>query len=290
MSPLPATLALVFDFDDTLVPDSTTKLIQSKGIDPQQFWTKDVKSLVDEGFDPALAYLTLLLDNIGPDKPLGALTDADLRSFGATLDEDFYQGLPELFDELRTLVNAQSNHINIEYYIISGGLQAVIEGSETVKKYFSGVYGCQLAGDGKGMLRAVKRCVTFTEKTRYLFEINKGIPPLESATQPHLVNTDVPSNQRRIPWQNVFYVGDGLTDIPCFSLVKSNGGTPFGVFDPAQKSKAKQAFQEFLKTDRVTSMHAPRYLQDDDLGAILRAAIATRCGLIELEAEQAYRF
>ena len=102
MSGLPATLAVVFDFDDTLVPDSTSKLIQAKGLDPYKFWTEDVKALMDDGFDPALAYLKLILDTIGPDKPLGPLTNDNLHDFGAGLDGDFYVGLPELFDELRS--------------------------------------------------------------------------------------------------------------------------------------------------------------------------------------------
>lgn len=289
MNFLPATLALVFDFDDTLVPDSTTKLIQAKGFDPQEFWSTDVKALVDDGFDPTLAYLKLLLDNVGTDKPLGPLTNSDLGAFGAGLDEDYYPGLPDFFDDVQKLVKDDFNHIDVEYYIISGGLQAIIEGSRNVKKYFTGVYGCQLASDPEtGILRDIKRCVSFTEKTRYLFEINKGISPSEGATRPLLVNQAVPLEKRRIPWRNIIYIGDGLTDIPCFSLVKANGGTTFGVFDPGEERNAKRAFQEFLKTGRVSSMHAPRYQHDDDLGAILRAAVASTCSQIQLEAEQAY--
>ena len=190
---------------------------------------------------------------------------------------------------MRALVETSFKYIEIEFYIISGGLQAVIEGSEIVRKYFTGVYGCQLAGSkGTGTLTDIKRCVSFTEKTRYLFEINKGIRPADSLTQPHLVNRDIPPENRRVPWKNIIYIGDGLTDIPCFSLVNRNGGISFGVFDPREEGKAKRAFQEFLTTDRVISMHAPRYRESDDLGAFLRAAVASRCAQIKMEAEQSY--
>jgi hypothetical protein len=31
-------VALIFDFDDTLAPDSTTKLLREHGIDTNKFW------------------------------------------------------------------------------------------------------------------------------------------------------------------------------------------------------------------------------------------------------------
>lgn len=60
-----AVIALVFDFDDTLVPDATTALLESRGIDVREFWSEVVPRLVDEGYDPPLAYLRAMLDRIG---------------------------------------------------------------------------------------------------------------------------------------------------------------------------------------------------------------------------------
>src|SRR5436309_4101541 len=93
------TIAVAFDFDDTLVPDSTTKLLSDHGINTRTFWGRDAKALVQSGYDPALAYLNLMLRNIGPGKPLGQLTNRDLRRFGAKLDDHFYSGLPRLFQD-----------------------------------------------------------------------------------------------------------------------------------------------------------------------------------------------
>jgi hypothetical protein len=282
-------IALVFDFDDTLVPDSTTKLLRSRGIDTKEFWQVHAKKLIQEGYDPPSAYLKLLLDNVGEDKPLGALTNDDLRRFGETLDADYYPGLPQFFDEVVSDVREKFKNIEVEFYIISGGLQPILEGSKIVRKYFSGVYGCQLAGDSEqGMLKYVRRSVTFTEKTRYLFEINKGIKPEESKNNPFLVNKHVESKDRRVPFRNIIYVGDGLTDIPCFSLLQSLKGKAFGVFNPENPEKAKVALEEFLIPKRVVSMHAPKFGCKDDLGALLRAAVANRCLEIGLERRTAY--
>lgn len=278
-------LAVVFDFDDTLVPDSTSMFLESKGYDTETFWRNQVDPMVRQGFDAPLAYLQLMLDEVGPDGGLGALTNDELRLYGATLDDNFFPGLPELFVDLKEMVSAEYRDLVLEFYIVSSGIQSIIEGSTVVNDHFSGVYACRFGEGPEGYLQYIKRCVTFTEKTRYLFEINKGIPPEASETNPGLVNKRV--EERRVPLSNMVYVGDGLTDIPCFSLVNKGGGTTFGVFEPTSPRKAKQALQEFLKAGRTVSSHAPRYSADDELGSFIRAAVATTCSQIELRREQA---
>jgi len=98
----------------------------------------------------------------------------------------------------------------------------------------------------------------------------------------------VPKDLRRISFQNMIYVGDGQTDIPCFSLVREYGGVGFGVFDPKKKDKAKQALLDFLRPQRVLGMYEPLYRETDALGSLIEQAVATRCSHIELERDQAY--
>jgi hypothetical protein len=282
-------IALVFDFDDTLMPDTTSRLLREYSIPTEGFWNKST-ALYKEGYDPPSAYLKVLLDDIGEGKPLGKLTNDDLGRFGAALDGDFYPGLPDFFDDVRNSVLDHFKNIEVEFYIISGGLQAILQGSKIVSKYFSGVYGCQLGGDPEtGVLTHIKRSITFTEKTRYLFEVNKGIKQADSQANPFLVNEDVKQDERRIPFQNIVYVGDGLTDIPCFSLLKSLGGESFGVFEPGNPEKTKRAYEKFLVPKRVIGMHAPRYGPKDELGAFLRSWVLTRAAQVQLESEMAYK-
>jgi phosphoserine phosphatase len=283
-------VAVIFDLDDTLVPDSTTKLLREHGIDTQKFWQQDVNALVQAGYDPPAAWLRLLLENIGPERKLGNLTNEKLREFGASLDSTFYPGLPEFFDEVRKNVRASYENIEVEFYIISGGLYEVARGSKIIREYFKATYGCHLDGEtSNGPLKFVKRSITFTEKTRYIFEIHKGLDPAATGKNPILVNKYVKDEDRRIPLKNMIYVGDGMTDIPCFSLLKKSDGLAFGVFDPKRENKTKEALEEFLKTDRVVSMHAPNYRSQAELGAILRAAVANRCTAIQLERAQPQR-
>lgn len=281
-------IAVIFDFDDTLLPDSTTAFLASRGVDTKKFWQDDVRDLVSKGYEPSLAYLNRMIDLCATESCPGPITNADLTKFGQTLDSDFFPGLTTMFKDMKAIARTLSAEINVEFYIVSGGLQALIQGSSFVRKNFTAVYGCLFSEHPQtGHIHHIKRCVTFTEKTRYLFEINKGISPEQASQNHYMVNADVPGSKRRIPFKNMIYVGDGLTDIPCFSLVQRMGGLSFGVFNPQEQASAKRALMEFLHTDRVISMHAPRYRKNDELGSMLRAAISSIAGRITLEKSEA---
>jgi phosphoserine phosphatase len=280
-------LAVIFDFDETLAPDSTTAFLKHKGIDTDEFWNVHARQLVQLGYDQPLHYLQLMLEMVQRGGPLEGVTPEELRDFGSSLDESFFPGLPDMFMELKETVHSYPD-LTLDYYIISSGMQELIEGSQTVQQNFSGVYACRFGRDNEtGPIKRIRRCVTFTEKTRYLFEISKGINPAESDLNPGLVNKDVPLGHRRIPFKNMVYVGDGLTDIPCFSLVKKMGGMAFAVFDPGSKASAQRALKEFLLAGRTVGSHSPRYGVNDDLGALIRAAVNERASAVSLAARQA---
>ena len=59
-------IALIFDFDDTLAPDSTSGFLETIGVDTQQFWTKRVDPLLAQDWDPVPAYL----HQMGPPDPI----------------------------------------------------------------------------------------------------------------------------------------------------------------------------------------------------------------------------
>jgi phosphoserine phosphatase len=266
-------IALIFDFDDTLTDDSTTKLLQSHGVDPGEFWNTRVRTRVQGGWDPALAYLDLLLERATLGGPLAGLTNKKLADFGASLE--FYEGIPQLFKDLKKIVAKHTtSNPSIEFYIISGGPQEIIKGTR-IAKYFSGIWGCTFEEVG-GRVAKIKNVISFTEKTKYLFLINKGLGE-EAQTNAYVVNQYMAEETRRIPWENMIYVGDGLTDIPCFSLVKKSRGKAFGVFDPKKEDSPRKAWMQLVAPQRVATMNSPRYGEKDDLGALIRAAVTGIC-------------
>jgi phosphoserine phosphatase len=272
------TIALIFDFDDTLTDDSTTLLLKQHGVDTEDFWKNKVAKLVDAGWDPAPAYLNLMLDLVGDGKPLGKLSNAGLRKFGQQCN--FYPGLPALFTDLKNQVKEHTlSNPSIEFYVISGGLEEVILGS-SIAQHLNAVRGCRFAERG-GIVAQLMNVVTFTEKTRYLFELNKAqLKPTRA--NPYEVNKDVPEGNRRIPFSNMIYVGDGLTDVPCFSLLNKAGGRGFGVFDPTKSGAPKKAWEQLAAPQRVKSLNAPKYGQHDELGALLRVAVQGICNALDV--------
>jgi phosphoglycolate phosphatase-like HAD superfamily hydrolase len=266
-------IAVVFDYDDTLTDDSTTKLLDSHGIDTRDFWQNKMKTLTDAGWDATLAYLKLILDETQPGRPLENLSNAKLAEFGASLD--FYHGIPGLFTDLQELMKKhEASRPSIEFYIISGGLEEIVKGSK-IAQYFSGIWGCRFAEDG-GRIKHIMNAISYTEKTKHLFAINKGVERI-TRKQPYAVNRKIEQADRRIPFSNMIYVGDGLTDVPCFSLMHQFHGWPFGVFDPGKDDSPRKAWEQLVSPRRTITMNAPRYGKKDELGALLRTAVTSIC-------------
>lgn len=284
-------IAVIFDFDDTLTDDSTTRLLKEYNIDSDDFW-KSHKNRVQAGWTNPLSYLNQIIDNVGEGEPFGRLKNEDLRDFGSELD--FYPGIPKLFEDLEAIVDQhpQSNP-SVEFYIISGGLLPIIRGS-VISDYFRGIWGCEFGTNSDGVITSIKRAVTFTEKTRYIFCINKGlITPVggvdtEDEHKPYLVNKNVEEDERRIPLENMIYVGDGLTDIPCFSLIDKNDGEVYGVFDSEKEGSPKSSYNQLLAPRRVQSMNKPEYGEEDPLGSLLRQAVEAKAMELDNRTKSAF--
>jgi len=266
-------IGVVFDFDDTLAPDSTTHLLQEYDIDPDEFWNEQFRNRVQNGFDPTVAYLTLLLDHIGEDEPLGELTPRELESCAESLESQLYDGVPEIFDDLDDIVG-EYDDVRIEYYVVSEGIESLISGS-IITEYCSEIYASRLATDEDGVFKRVKRPISFTDKTRYLFEINKGIKASEAMKNPYKVNQQ--RNERPVPFENIIYIGDGITDIPCFSLVKDRGGRVFGVMQQDEQSAKQEAILDIGSPQRAGNLNQPDYSPDGRLGSLLRLTIEGLC-------------
>src|SRR5262249_10853735 len=158
-----------------------------------EFWLKKMKTLTDDGWDTTLAYLKLILDETQPGRPLEGLSNADLAAFGASLD--FYHGIPSFFTDLQELVKKHdASRPSVEFYIISGGLEELMRGSK-IAPHFSGIWGCRFAEED-GSIRHIMNATSYTEKTKHLFAINKGVEK-HTRRQPYAVNKKVDEAHRR---------------------------------------------------------------------------------------------
>ena len=122
-----------------------------------------------------------------------------------------------------------------------------------------------------GMIAGVKSSITFTEKTKFIFAINKGISDIRE--EPYKVNTFVEKEKRQIPFENMIYLGDGASDIPCFSMIKSLGGHCIGI---DIDSKWHKDFQLELRKREMTAFK-PDYREGSELRKNIIKTIIDHC-------------
>jgi phosphoglycolate phosphatase-like HAD superfamily hydrolase len=268
MSVPQTTIAIVYDYDQTLSPTymQDEAIFPVFGIHPKSFWAKCGELVEQEGYDNELAYMKTMLDYLEMDRP----TNADLRALGAKLN--FYPGLPEMFEEFKySLLTPEeaSFGIEVEHYIISSGLKVLLEGSR-LAPYVRAIFGCEFAEDSQGRISFPRRVISHTQKTQYLFRINKGMLEMSQDVNDHLA-----PELRPVPFSNMIYVGDGPTDVPCFTVMRRSGGQAIAVYNPEDPSRSsfKKCYQLCVHADRVKNIAPSDYRAGSHLRLLLEEMV-----------------
>lgn len=254
-------IAIMYDFDKTLCTRDMQEygFIPSLNMTSQEFWG-EVKALGEtENMDPILAYLYHMLKK-AQEKGL-SITKDSLVSLGG--DIQYYPGVEEWFERINEY--GRENGVEIEHYVISSGIKEIIEGS-TINKHFKKVYACEFLYDQNGKAVWPKLTVNYTNKTQFLFRINKGVLDV---WEDEKLNAFVPEDERRVPFKNMIYIGDGLTDVPCMRLVKANNGQSIAVFHKRKKEIAAQLLAE----NRVDFITEANYSKNSELDGIVKTII-----------------
>jgi hypothetical protein len=210
--------------------------------------------------------MEVLLDTLGMDRP----KNSELKKLGAKLN--FYKGLPEMFEEFRSgLLKAehQTHGITVEHYIISSGMKVLIDGSR-LAPFVRATFGCEFDEDDQGRITFPRRVISHTQKTQFLFRINKGLLDMSQDVNDHM-EPDI----RPIPFPNMIYVGDGPTDVPCFTVMKKNGGQAIAVYNPDDPQRAgfKKCYQLSTHADRVKHIAPSDYRPNTHLRMLLEQMV-----------------
>lgn len=266
-------LAICYDFDKTLSPDDMQAqgFIQSLNVDVNEFWKESNTLAKEYDMDNNLAYMYMMAT-----KSYGKqfLTREVLADYGSKVA--LYNGVSTWFERIRQYGLKQG--VQIEHYIISSGLKEMIEGTEMAKNgAFKKIYASAFMFDDKGVAIWPAQAINYTNKTQFLFRIQKGVLDINDPG----VNDYIRPEEQRVPFRNMIYIGDSDTDIPCMSLVNINGGHSIGVYDPDSKNKDK--VYKMMQHHRIRYYAPADYTDGSDLDTVVKQIIQKTAAYEALE-------
>ena len=263
-------IALIYDFDRTLSPKDMQEFhyFSSFGYKAaSDFWNECDSLKQKYNMDSILAYM-LMMKNVSPN-----LTKQDLINEGKYIK--LYKGVESWFKRINEY--GKKKNIQVEHYIISSGLRDMIMGT-SISKEFKKVYACTYAYDKNNKVLWPARVINYTTKTQYLFRINKGVL---TETNDFDLNRSTPENEKYISFENMIYIGDGMTDVPSMKVVQQGGGTAIAVYDP--KCHKKKDALELKEKNRVDFLCEADYSQGSTIDKTIKGIIDIVSARKELE-------
>ena len=214
--------AIIYDFDFTLCTNDTPNfsLFPFYNVDGDEFFKETEKARTKCDMDSVISYL---FSTYKMAKEKGRpLTKKILMDAGKNIK--FYKGVLDWFDRINQF--GLENGFEIEHYIISSGLSEIIEGCPIANK-FKKIFASSYHYDENGFADWPLSAINYTNKTQYIYRINKGI--LNNCDD-HILNGYTPKDKRVVDYKNMIYIGDGFTDIPCMKTMRDKGGFSIGVY------------------------------------------------------------
>ncbi len=225
-------VAIMYDFDKTLCTRDMQEytFIPSLGMQPDDFWSGTGEIASKEQMDSVLTYMyCMITESQQSGKPF---TREDLVECGKHIE--YLPGVEEWFERVNRY--GEDAGVRVEHYVLSSGLKEIIEGS-SIAKFFKKIFASEFLYDSQtGNPIWAKMAVNYTNKTQFVYRINKGVLDISNNVD---VNASRPDDDRRVYFNNMIYIGDGLTDVPCMKLVKQSGGHSIALYQNGQKDKVQ---------------------------------------------------
>lgn len=267
-------IAIVYDFDGTLTPGSMQNytVLDVLGIDnPNKFWAEVEQESIKKSEEKDLVWMRKIKD-LAAKKEDFALKKEIFKLRAKRIK--YYKGIPLFFRRIQSYVKSKSKRkMKVSHYIVSSGLREILEGI-SIGNYFDNIFGSEYHYDQYGKPDFPKVVITDTVKTQYIFRINKGKEKIGES-----INKYMPEKKRPIPFKNIIYIGDGLSDVPAMNVTKKNGGYAIAVYDPNIRKetgkKGKKTCTLLLKANRVDFIAAADYRLKLDLDTYVKLILDT---------------
>ena len=251
-------IAFLYDFDKTLCTTDMQDyaFIPSLGYTPAEFWGKANAFGWENRMDGLLAYMYTMIQECAAQNI--KLDRAFLNHCGESIQ--LFPGVREWFARINAF--GESLGVQVEHYVISSGLREIIEGSGIAQE-FREIYACEFYYNENGDACWPKLDVNFTNKTQFVYRINKGILDVSRDKE---LNDSMPDDSKRVPFTNMIYMGDGLSDVPCMKMMRAYGGQAIAVYQASNR----QGVEKLLADGRVDFIFPADYREGMELDRTVR--------------------
>ncbi len=260
-------VAIAYDFDGTLAPGNMQEhtFLPKLGIPKEVFWAEANQVGQDNDMDGILAYMELMLKKARQNNI--SIHREDFIRFGKGIS--FFDGVITYFDRINSF--GRGLGLEIEHHIISSGLREFIAGT-SIAKHFRNIFASGFKYDEQGIAEWAALAVNYTNKTQYLFRINKGIDNSHDNT---LINKQMPPEEKAVIFSRMIYIGDGETDVPAMKMLKYQGGSTIAVYCPDSigedgRKSPKELCQELVEQDRVDFIAPANYTDGSPLDQTIK--------------------
>ena len=254
-------VAFLYDFDKTLCTTDMQNyaFIPSLGMTPAEFWELANGFGRQNRIDGILAYMyTMIQESERKNVPF---TRQDLVDKGQSIV--LFPGVKDWFRRINEFGARQG--VQVEHYIISSGLREIIEGS-SISGEFKEIYASEFYYDETGRPVWPKLAVNFTAKTQFVYRIIKGVLDV---SDDKTLNDSMPDDSKRVPFHNMIYVGDGLSDVPCMKMMRAYGGQAIAVYQESNRL----GVEDLLAKGRVDFIFKADYREGTTLDTTVKNII-----------------
>ncbi len=258
------TVALIYDFDGTLSPRNMQEydFIPAVGKSNVEFWNQSNELAREQDADPILVYMSRMIHEARASGK--SLLREAFRESGAKIT--LYRGVGEWFGRINAY--AAERGIHLKHFVNSSGIKEMIEGT-SIAGEFEQIYACSFLYDIDGVAYWPAVAVNYTNKTQFIFTINKG---LDSVFDSERINQYVAEEDRPVQFRHMISVGDGTTDIPCMKLVKQQGGHSIAVYDPHEE-RAGKTMEKLIRDNRVSYVCPADYSEGSRMDALVKTIL-----------------
>ena len=254
-------IAFLYDFDKTLCTTDMQNyaFIPSLGMTPEEFWAEANGFGRQNRMDGILAYMYTMLREA--ERKALPFTREDLVEKGRGVE--LFPGVEGWFGRINAF--GESRGVRVEHYVISSGLREIIEGS-SISRAFQEIYASEFYYDRTGRPVWPKLAVNFTAKTQFVYRINKGVLDV---SDDKTLNDSMPDDSKRVPFSNMIYIGDGLSDVPCMKMMRAYGGQAIAVYQSGNRA----GVEELLARRRVDFIFPADYREGSALDGTVKNII-----------------